>query len=63
MQRIKLWLREHKPFAPFTNKRHSFKDTIIKRRSYTQDSNNRPKESVIPVVIYPDAFVNKGLLS
>lgn len=67
---MKLWLREHRfPTNSFKNKRYSFKNNrytfkynVIHCRNYSQVTKGQRKETFLPVVIYPDAFLNKSLI-
>ena len=57
-----MWLREHNPFAyPFTSKKYTFKYNQIHRRNYSEVTNDQQNKSFIPVVIYPDAYLNKSI--
>jgi hypothetical protein len=57
---------------PFSIKRYPFKSNVIQRRSYSHLAKDVPKESdsidrsnsssVIPIVVYPDAFLNKSII-
>lgn len=52
---------------PFSIKRCPFKSNVIQRRSYSYlakegDSLDRSNSSVIPIVVYPDAFLNKSII-
>lgn len=57
---------------PFSIKRYSFKSNVIQCRSYSHLAKDVPKEnesidcsnssSIIPIVIYPDAFFNKSII-
>lgn len=59
-----MWLREHRPFPDsLSYKNNPFKYNSIHRRSYSQVTNDQPMESsLIPVVTYPDAFLNKSII-
>lgn len=55
----------------FSIKRYPFKSNVIQRRSYSHLAKDAPKESnsvdrsnssVIPIVVYPDAFLNKSII-
>ena len=55
-----MWLREHKPIYSFPNLKYGCNYNVIHRRNYSQVTNTEPKESFIPVVIYPDTYLNKS---
>ena len=55
-----MWLREHKPIYSFPNLKYGCNYNVIHRRNYSQVTNTEPKESLIPVVIYPDTYLNKS---
>lgn len=68
-----LWLREHRPISySFSNLKYNYNYNynVIHRSYYSQGacvgsaySNDQSKESsLIPVVIYPDAFLNKSII-
>lgn len=59
-----MWLREHRPIhSSLSYKRYPFKVNLVNRRSYSQITNNQPRESsVIPVVTYTDAFLDKSVI-
>jgi len=62
MDRI-LWLREHRPIPhSFTNKGYTFKYNTIQRRNYSQITSEQSTGSLIPVVIFTDAFLNKSVI-
>jgi len=56
-----LWLREHKPYSyPLKNLKNTYKYNVIHHRNYSQVASNQP--NVIPVVIYPDTYLNKSII-
>ena len=55
-----LWLREDKPIYSFSNLKYACNYNVIQRRNYSQVTNTEPKESLIPVVIYPYTYLNKS---
>lgn len=65
-----MWLRKHKSFShSFSFKRYPYERCLLKynflqRRNYSQVSNDQPKESssLIAVVTYSDAFLNKSII-
>ena len=52
--------REHKPIFCFSNLKYGCNYNVIHRRNDSQVTNTEPKESLIPVVIYPDTYLNKS---
>ena len=60
-----MWLREQLPKSyPAKNLKNRVSINLIHRRSFSQVTNNHPPKggSVIPVVVYPDAYLNKSLI-
>lgn len=57
-----LWSREHKPTYSFSNLKRGCNYNLIHRRNYSQVANAQWKESIIPVVIYTDANLNKSII-
>jgi len=58
-----LWLREHGPISySFQKLKNVYNYNVIHRRNYSQAPAGQPKKSLIPVVIYPDAFLNKAMI-
>lgn len=60
-----MWPRKHRPFShSFSYKRNPFKYNSIQRRNYSQVTDGQPMKSssLIPVVTYPDAFLNKSTI-
>lgn len=58
-----MWLREHRFLVySYTNKRYTFKYNVTQRRNYSQITNDKHKESVIPVVIYSYASSDKSII-
>lgn len=57
-----LWLREHRqPTSyPFKNLKNIYQYNVIHRRNYSQATGDQPE--VIPVVIYPDTYLNKSII-
>jgi len=59
-----LLIREHRlTLSSLSYKRYPFKANLVNRRSYSQITNHPPRESsVIPVVTYTDAFLDKMVI-
>ena len=58
-----LWLRKHKPkYYPHKILKYSTSFKVIHRRNFSQVTNNLSKDSLVPVVVYPDAYLNKSLI-
>ena len=58
-----MWLRDHKPdFYSYSNLKTRCKYIVIHYRNYSQDIQGQPNESIIPIVVYPDAHLNKSMI-
>ena len=58
-----MWLRKHKPkYYPHKILKYSTSFKVIHRRNFSQVTNNLSKDSLVPVVVYPDAYLNKSLI-
>lgn len=58
-----MWLREHNPAAPYPRIHgYPLKYNVIHSRNYSEVTNDQPKESFIPVVIYYNAFENRPII-
>jgi len=61
-----LWIRERRSLRRevyfYTNKRYIFKYNVTQRRNYSQVTNDKHEESVIPVVVYSDASTDKSII-
>lgn len=55
-----MWLLEHKATYSFSNLKCGCNYNLIHRRYYYEVRNGQLKESLIAVVIYPGAYLNKS---
>ena len=58
-----MWIRKHRSLVySYTDKRYTIKYNVTQCRNYSQFTNDKHKESVIPVVIYSDASTDKSII-
>lgn len=58
-----MWLRKHRSKSyPPKNLKYITSYNLIHRRNYSQVTNNLSKDSLIPVVTYTDAYLNKSAI-